>query len=251
MSEQQPTPISFNALLPAYLRQLGYESFPCIVELGKRATVFTGTQVLLYERWKGWRGILEYLSFVEHARAHLIAVGSKNANSNAIFIARYHSVVLVMLCRATLDLSANWLAKTFDLKLRRKGHRVLGIELSRALRRKGLNHHATIIEERRQFLNRLDAYRNAWVHRSMGGIIPVSNGKPDLPDSDPRLAVPIEPGLDAFSMEQTQYAARVAKCSEANNGRWLLNVEEFANAFADKTRDLCLDLLSGSLSHSA
>jgi hypothetical protein len=226
---------------------LGYESLPAIVELGRRSTVMKPGQVLLRERWKPGRGILEYLSLVEGARAQLIQIGSLRADSQSIYLAKYHSIALIVFSRATLDLAAGWLVRAFELQLGRRGERTLGRQLSNSLQRKGLGDIALAFDRHSPFLQKHTWFRTEWVHRSHGGVSGFADKAPDRPDANPRLGVPIEPDIDPSTMKADQYFRRVSKCRAKNGGNWVQSVEPFANNFADNTRDVCIDLLAATL----
>ncbi len=207
-------------------------------------------QILVRDRWKGWRGIFEYLSLVENARTQLLLIGSKNTGSEYAFLAKYHSVALVVFCRATLDLTAAWLIGCFQLQRDRR-NRAVGKPLSSALRKSGRLAVAQKIDDHSGFVKKLDQFRNEWVHRCHGGVHGFADKAPDQPGANLQLAVPIEPDLDPLTMTHDQFAKRVAKCCQRNNGRWIMGVEEFANTFANSTKTVCIDLLETSLTETS
>jgi hypothetical protein len=238
---------AFNPFIPPLLRELGYESISCIQALGRRGWSEVRENFIgIREKWAPWRGILEYLSFVELARVRLKALPTGKAIGGLhLLSARYESVALIFFAQATLDQVAVWLTQDMKLKVAGSKRQLHKKEFRSALSVSGSKGAgiAASLDRYAQYLLELEQFRQIWIHSLPGG----ANGFMDrAPDQGgiPEIAVPIDPTI--AEVPQAKYYEQVQRCREQNGGRWLYPIAEFADRFAEGTKSLTLSVLDGA-----
>ncbi len=103
-------------LVPPYLQMLGYADLPEIRKLANRALTVTPDGINHDPIWISWRGLLEYVCCVEHAREMIKRLPTGHAiGSVDVIPAQYHSAALVFFAQATLDNLAVWSSQYLHL----------------------------------------------------------------------------------------------------------------------------------------
>jgi hypothetical protein len=234
-----------TVFLPPYLQSLGYDAIPEMKELARRALVESDEAIWLDATWDPWRGIFEYVCCVEHARAMLKGLPNGRAiGSINVVPARYHSASLVFFAQATLDNIAVWSSQRFKLDVKGSDCAFHKSKFKLALKNKVPNVAASIVSHS-PFIERLEVYRQEWIHRLTGGASIYSDKSPSEPDAQIQIMVPINPSLGHHSQES--FAKAVARTRTKNGGRWLYPVGEFADIMADGLRDFIIAYVASTL----
>lgn len=237
-------------LLPSYLQSLDYATYPQIRELSDRAITVTDGAILVDQIWFPWRGIFEYVACVEYAREMIKKLPTGNAiGSNAIVPAQYHSASLVFFAQATLDNTALWTIKHLNLKVTGSNcafHKTKFInELTKCCptAAASMAQHVTFIEK-------LEKYRQFWIHRISGGARIFSNKSPSEPDAKIEIGVPINHSIGQFELDPKAYIDTVAQTQTENGGEWLYPVTVFSDEITNGLRDFLLAFLTEALADS-
>jgi hypothetical protein len=224
---------------------LGYGEIPAIRELSTRESTLRGDTLVVNSEWKAWRGILDYLACVEHARAELhrlpkgLALGSKD-----VVPAQYHAASMVFFAQAALDNLAEWLRERMNSSL---AHRDCVFHRERF--REALAAYdpqlGALVVTRLPYIESLERYRHTWIHRISGGAQMYCDRNPGAPGAVPELCVPIDPRV--FLGDAAAYASRVNAVCQANDGVWLYPVGTFADQTANGCRDFLISVLERGL----
>jgi hypothetical protein len=235
---------ALTLLLPPYLRSLGYESESAIQLL---RTVNVDSSARVTPSWISWRGIFEYLSCVEYARAVLLSLPSGGQIGGDVAVpARFAAAALVFFAQATLDNIAGWLTNELSLAIKGSHRQLHKNNFKSALSSAhGGKQIVEVIGRHSNFLKDLERFRQAWIHSLAGGANLYADRPPDQ-GGIAEIAVPMDPAIDSFAPNQG-YLRRIEACRERNSGRWLYPIAEFANRFGDGTKMVCLDLLACSI----
>jgi hypothetical protein len=233
--------------VPHFLVERGYEEIPAVQSLEQHVHVhpkFSWTE----PRWWPWRGIFDYLSCVEFAREFLHTVPTgRELGGGWILPVQYHSVSLVFFAQAGLDNIAVWLRDEFKFKAKGSDcafhkHKFLAglTEKAPAI--------AQAIEAERKFLDRLNRYRNEWVHRMSGGARIYSDKPPSDPTAQIQVLIPIDPTMDQHLPSNfDKYTEQLERTRKANAGREFYSAAEFADLIADGTKRTMLSVLEQGL----
>lgn len=232
-------------MLPPYLAGLGYYEIPEIAECDRRGFALVNDQMISDGVWSKWRAILEYAGCAEFAREAIrslptgLALGSVDLPP-----ARYHSASLVFFAQATLDNIALWTAEQFalavtgsDIAFHKPRFIRAAIGVAPSL--------APFFSRQNDFVQRLVMYRQEWIHRMAGGAEAYSEEPP--PHESTALKIPMDP---IVHHENPDFVALVAKLQAANGGRWLYEINEFADLMADGLKDFIVSFLAIALAHS-
>lgn len=236
--------MSHSLFLPPYLTQLGYGSIDAFYELGNRAVFEGEDQIIECPTWKPWRGILEYLSCVEFARSELHQLPhGKEIGSIDVVPARYNSASLVFFAQATLDNIALWLSNHLSLNV--KGS---DCAFHKTKFRENLvqydSRFSGFIDNNSEYIEKLEKFRQEWIHRLSGGASVFSNAAPSDPDAKVEICVPIEPSINLNGTDGKHYLKKVENCRKRNGGRWLYTIDEFADYMADGCKSLVSELVA-------
>jgi hypothetical protein len=248
-AEQAPlsTTNTIALLVPHELRLLGYTARPELQRLAEASIEVAATHISYRQEWRAWRGILDYLSYVEFARSCCRSVPrGARLGHDEVFHVQYHSLALVFLCRAAIDLVAVWLVQRRSLTATGSDcgfHKKKFVDELCAHETR----YRPICDAAQDFLLRLDGYRQFWIHRQAGGAIACCDGPPDAPGAEPFLAVPVAPHINPCCQDGRSYLKAVNKARTKNEGEWLVEVGPFADMLADGTRDFILELLAVEL----
>lgn len=205
----------------------------------------------VHENWAPWRGILEYLSFVELARFRLKALPTGSGiGGQHLLSARYESLALIFFAQATLDQIAAWLTRDLKLKVPGRNRQLHKEDFRSALSNSGLRGAgiAASLDKYEQYFSELEKFRQTWIHSLAGGAAGFSDRAPDK-GGIPEIAVPIDPTIP--EVPHAKYVERVQKCREQNGGRWLYPIGEFADRFAEGTKSVTLSVLNAATSSAA
>lgn len=233
--------------LPPYLQSIGYAGFAPFRELASRATTITDKAITEDPAWPPWRGILEYVCCVEHAREMLKNLPTGHALGSAdVLPARYHSASLVFFAQATLDNIAVWSSKRLQLSIKGSDcafHKSkFNAEFKVAAPSVAIAISAHIL-----FITKLENYRQEWIHRLTGGASLYSNKSPSDIDAEIQIMVPINSSIDQYAQTPGAFVKAVARARTNNGGRWLYPIDEFADEFADGLKTFLLVFLAAAL----
>jgi hypothetical protein len=188
------------------------------------------------------------MACVEFGRGELHSLPTGAAlGSQHVVPAQYHSAALVFAAQALLDNIAEWLRERLTLAIthpqtafHKPGFRAAIAAADGAL--------GAIIDNHGPFIDRLERFRHAWIHRISGGARLYSDSDWPQNPSSLRIAVPIDPKIGTARGQEELEA--IDACKLANAGRWLYDIGEFADRFADGTKGLVLAVLSHELART-
>ncbi|WP_419891590.1 hypothetical protein [Paenibacillus xylanexedens] len=229
-------------VISEFLQKLGYGEYESIVELNKRAVIKYDTHIEFNEIWNQWQGILEYISCVEYARESLLLPSKKEV----IVSARYDSASLIFFAQASQDNIAVWLNDQFELRLAGSNIALNKDKFQNKLIAAN-GEFESYFNEYRIFLKELNNFRMEWIHRLSGGADVFADASPSETNSNMQICVPIDPSINLFKNDYVKYLEKINDCKDKNEGKWLYTIDEFANKFANNTRDSTLKLLKISL----
>ena len=233
--------------LPPYLQSRGYAALPELRELAGRAVTVTAEAIQHDVVWAPWRGILEYLCCVEHAREVLKGLPTGRAiGSVDVVPARYHSASLVFFAQATLDNIAIWSTKRLKLAVKGSDCAFHKSKFNLALG-KSVPNVAASAQIHEPFIKKLESYRQEWIHRLTGGANIYSDRTPSEPDANVQIMVPINPSIGQHEHDPQAYVKAVARTRTKNGGKWLYPVEEFADEMADGLKAFLISFLAAAL----
>lgn len=233
--------------LPPYLQSLGYAALPELRELAGRAVTVTAEAIQHDAVWGPWRGILEYLCCVEHARELLRGLPKGHAIGSADVVpARYHSASLVFFAQATLDNVAVWSSNRLQLAVKGSDCAFHKSKFNLALGEVVPNVAASA-QIHEPFIKKLECYRQEWIHRLTGGANIYSDKSPSEPGANVQIMVPINPSIGQHEHEPQAYVKAVARTRTKNGGKWLYPVEEFADEMADGLKAFIISFLAAAL----
>lgn len=233
--------------LPPYLQSIGYCNLPGIRELARRAMTVTPETIHHDSNWAAWRGILEYVSCVEYAREQIkgLPVGQAIGCVDVV-PARYHSASLVFFAQATLDNLAVWSNARLNLEAKGSDCAFHKSKFNQALAAR-VPSVARSIQPSEPFVEKLESYRQEWIHRIVGGARVCSDKSPSDRGALIQIMVPINPSIGNYEHDQKAYLRAIARTRTKNGGRWLYPVAEFANEIADALRTFLLAFLVAAL----
>jgi hypothetical protein len=236
-------PSAVQLFTPPHLQRLGYMQHLSVQNLANAAIDVADGRITPIPEWQAWRGILDYLSCVEFSRAsmHQLPTG-RAVGSEDVIPARYHSTSLIFLAQATLDNVAVWYSQQFSFQIQGSDCALHKGKFKKAATAfdSGLG---DILLNFGPFLDELEKYRRSWIHKLTGGAQIFSNMSPSDPDAQISIAIPMNPDIDP-GQPTPSYLRMIESLRRKNGGRWLYDCSEFANKFADGTRDLVLAMMN-------
>ena len=235
--------MAYQLFLPPYLQALGYGEYPEMHDLAARAVKEWPDHIEFASAWHPWRGFLDYMACVEHARAEIHKLPSGRAiGSGSVVPAQYHSASMVFFAQATFDNLAEWLKVEFKLANVKHGDIAFHKDRFRGAIEKKDPVLAELINENLPFIKSLERYRHQWIHRMSGGAMIFSDVPPGQSGEKISIQVPIDPTIDP-SRGGDAYLSSIEECRQANGGLWLYSVDEFADRYANGCRDFILKVL--------
>jgi hypothetical protein len=213
-----------------------YAREPAVIAYVKRAARLDPARGLLRNpTWRPWEGIFEYLACVEYAW-HCLQPRDDRHEGRVL----YHARALVFFAQATLDLTAVWLQKhlSLDVKAQSANCAFHKTKFQEELVGKSEDFDR-LLNEHRDFIEELTAYRMEWIHRVPGR--PVMT----IEENERAYRVPIDPSMTIFDEGwQAKREDAVKRYGHSSFG-----ISDFANRFAWGTKKLVLATLMASLRH--
>lgn len=233
-------------MLPISLLHLEYHHDQAIAALANRALHVTAQESLQTQMpWIGWRPIAEYMACVEFARAALRGLPSGNKISLEVETgAKYHSVAIVFFAQSLLDTMATWMAQVLLPGVGGGDRNFLKPRFQRELQKKVDPAGGELLARFLAFIERLNKYRQVWIHTKSGGARLHSTSFPDDPEGIKSIGIPVDPTFDPLTTER---AEERAKQLVAKYGKYLYTPAEFADEMAEPSRELFFGCLRISL----
>jgi hypothetical protein len=234
-------------LLPPYLHSSSYATASQLRDVAERAYTLKDEAIYSDPVWSWWRGVLEYVACVEFAREAVKALPTgREIGSHEAFVAQYHCASLVFFAQATLDNMAVWLSQVLNLEVSGSNCAFHKAPLKKALGERSTPLAAALLPHE-QFIEDLERYRQAWIHRLSGGARVYSDAPPSESNAEIQIMVPINPSVDDFGLDPKSRLRRIARARTNNKGKWLRPVGEFADSMTDSLRVFLLDLVAVAL----
>jgi hypothetical protein len=153
---------------------------------------------------------------------------------------------LVFFAQATLDNVAVWVADSLNLTVKGSDCAFHKSKFNQAIS-DAVPNLAMTVAKHSDFIIKLEAYRQEWIHRLSGGARIYSDKPPSDPTALPQIMVPVNPAMPSFAGDPKAYARSVDRTRTNNGGRWLYPLVEFADEMADSLRDCLCSFVAAAL----
>lgn len=232
------------------LRDLDYNDNDAIIALNRQYAKIDPIEPILHIslKWKDWKGILDYLACVEEARQLLKSFPSDKESlytMNQIEI-KYHSTAMIFFCQATLDILAVWLKEAFNLDNVKNSNVAFHKEKFKEQLTLTANEFTPIFDTKGDFILTLSEFRNEWIHRFSGGAMLTTDDNINDPNAIITIQSPITPRYFEADNDREKVEKMNAFCIE-KYGKTLYRIEEYADIFADNTKNIVLEILQVAL----